>query len=304
MSHHRSHHSGTGLGRLLFPSALVLAGVLSLLPARWSGWVGELSRLVIIPTAPVSRNMLAMSRSVLSPPEPARAEELKLLEEQKQAFETLYLRERGETQRLRDVIRELQQGLALNPEARVRQVMAPVIGTSVDLSSGLLCVRKGPTLATDQTTVATTTGLQLVGRVTSSSGPSCWIIPITRRSAGKIQVAIMSDQGQAFLSSVLEPVGDGTLKGDVLRIGAGSPEATGALPVPVVGQIVRLDDTAWPDSSSMLIVGRVESVSTSPDDPLRPVIVVRPTINIERLSEVLLRVQDSPAEPAMEGGTR
>jgi hypothetical protein len=115
----------------------------------------------------------------------------------------------------------------------------------------------------------------------------------------------MSDQGVPLLGSVLEPVGDGTLKGDVLRIGPGSPEATGALPIPVVGQVVRLDDTGWPDSSRMLIVGRVESVSTSPEDPLRPVIVVRPTINVERLAEVLLRIQDSSTlELTPEGGKR
>ncbi len=293
------------MGRLLFPAVLVLAGGLSFLPARWSGWVGQLSRLVVIPTGPLSGWVLGMSRSVLSPPEPARAEELKLLEEQKQAFETLYLRELAEIQRLRDIIRELQQGVALNPDARVRQVMSPVIGTSADLASGLLSVRTGPSLATDRTTVATTSGLQLVGRVTSSSGPTCWVMPITRRSAGKIQVAIMTDDGPAHLGSSLTPIGDGTLKGDVRRLdnGAASNETNAATSIPAVGQIVRLDDIDWPPSSRMLIVGRIVSVSPSPEDPLRSVIVVKPAMNIERLSEVLLRVQDPVSTPqASQGG--
>jgi cell shape-determining protein MreC len=51
----------------------------------------------------------------------------------------------------------------------------------------------------------------------------------------------------------------------------------------------------------MLIVGRVESVSPSPSDPLRQVIVVRPTVNIERLSELLLRLQ---AMGGVEGAAR
>jgi cell shape-determining protein MreC len=290
------------MGRLLLPGALVLSGIFALIPARWSGWVGELSRLVIIPTAPISRNVLAMSRSVLSPPEPPKAEELKLLEERKQEFETLYLRERAETQRLREMIRELQLGLSLNPEARVQQLVAPVIGTSADLSAGLLSVRTGPSIETDRTTVATTTGLQLVGRVTSSSGPTCFVMPITRRSAGKIQVAIMTGEGPAEIGANLVPVGDGTLKGDVLRIsGDASVDPGAGAPAAAVGQIVRLDDMDWPKSARMLIVGRVESVSPSPSDPLRQVIVVRPTVNIERLSELLLRLQ---AMGGVEGAAR
>jgi hypothetical protein len=160
VSHHRGHpNSGRGLGRsgLWLPGVLVAAFVLAFLPARWSGWVGQLSRLVVIPTAPLSGWIMGMSRSVLSPPEPARAEELKILEEQKQAFETLYMRERDESKRLREVIRELQAGLAFNPQARVQQVYAPVVGTSADLTSGLLSVRAGVGVATDRSTVATTT---------------------------------------------------------------------------------------------------------------------------------------------------
>lgn len=300
MSHHRSHHSGTGLGRLLLPGALVLSGFFALLPAQWSGWVGELSRLVIIPTAPISRNVLSMSRSMLSPPEPLKDSERKLLEEESQQNYTLYLRERAETIRLREMIRELQRGLELNPDVPVLQMMAPVIGTSADLSAGLLSVRTGVGVETNRTTVAMTTGLQLVGRVTSSAGPTCYVMPITRRSAGKIQVAVMTGDGPAEIGANLSPVGDGTLKGDVLRLGA---EAEGAIPVPAVGQLVRLDDLDWPESSRMLIVGKIESVSPSPGDPLRSVIVVRPTVNIERISEVVLRLQAMPGE-ASAGGTR
>lgn len=298
MSRHQGHPNsargaGSSRGRLWLPAVLAASLALSFLPARWSGWVGQLSRLVVIPTAPLSGWILGMSRSVLSPPEPARAEELKLLEEEKQAFETLYLRELAESRRLREVIRELQSGLAFNPDARVRQVFAPVVGTSADLSSGLLSVRAGVGVLTDTSTVATTTGLQLVGRVTSSSGPTCWVMPITRRNAGKIRVAIVTGDGVPEIGANLIPQGDGTLRGDVLRI-AGPADA--AVPQAETGQIVRLDDLDWPASSRMLIVGRVERIEPSPDDPLRTVIIVRPTLNIERVAEVLLRVQSSETE--------
>lgn len=289
-------HSDSNKGKLLLPLTIALLAVLAVLPARFSGWVGQLSRLVVIPTGPLSGYVVSVTRSVLSPPEAPKAEELRLLEEQKQAFETLYMREREETQRLREYIRELQQGLALNPDAKVQQTIVPVIGTSADLASGMLSLRTGTNLTVDRTTVATTTGLQLVGRVTSASGPACWVLPITRKGAGKIQVAIMTGEGAPVIGSNLTPMGDGRLKGDVMRLGA-PLGAEGALPAPEVNQLVRLDDPEWPGSSRMLIVGRIESVAPSPEDPLRPVIIVRPTLNIERVSEVVLRLQPAGEAP-------
>ena len=271
------------------PAAVAALAITAILPGRWSGWVSELSRFVMFPTGPLSTYIVSVTRSVLSPPEPPKAEELRLLEERKQEFETLYLREREENQRLRDFIRELQQGLALNPEAKVTQTIVPVLGTSADLTSGMLSLRTG-TLTVDRTTVATTSGLQLVGRVSSTSGPASLVIPITRKGAGKLRVVVMSAEGVPLVGSSLTPVGDGTLRGDAMRITAGD----GPLPTPEPGQLVRLDDPEWPGSSRMLIVGRVETVSPSPEDPLRPVVVVRPTLNIERVSEVVLRLQGGP----------
>ena len=232
-------HSDASKGKLLLPLTIALMVVLSVLPARFSGWVGQLSRLVTFPTGPLSKYIVSVTRSVLSPPEAPKAEELRLLEEQKQAYETLYLREREENQRLRDYILELQQGLALNPEAKVQQTIVPVIGTSADLASGMLSVRTGAMRTVDRTTVATTTGLQLVGRVTSASGPACWVLPITRKGAGKIQVAIMTGPGAPVIGSNLTPMGDGSLRGDVMRLDAPTP-GEAALPVPEVGQLVRL----------------------------------------------------------------
>lgn len=286
------HHSGSSKGRMMLPLVIALLAGLSVLPTRWSGWVGQLSRLVVIPTGPLSGYVVSVTRSVLSPPEPPRAEELRLLEEQKQAYETLYLREREQTQRLREYIKELQQGLALNPDAKVQPLIVPVIGTSADLASGMLCLRKG-TAEVDHNTVATTTGLQLVGRVTSTSGPACYVAPITRKGAGKLAAAVMTGEGRPVLGTILTPTGDGRLKGDVLRLEG----EEGPIPTPEPGQLVRLLDDGWPSSSRMLIVGRIESVGPSPEDPLRPVIVVRPTLNIERVSEVVLRLQAAGEAP-------
>jgi hypothetical protein len=46
----------------------------------------------------------------------------------------------------------------------------------------------------------------------------------------------------------------------------------------------------------MLVLGTVESVEPAPDSPLRPVIVVRPTVVLERVTEVIVRVTPSEGE--------
>lgn len=290
----RPHQSSGARAKLLLPPTLLLLLVVSVVPARWSAWVGELSRFVTIAVAPISSQVIAIARSVQPAPDPPSSKELQLLEEQKQAFETLYLRERDENQRLRDYITELQQGFALNPDARVQQVIAPVIGTSRDLSSGLLLVKSGVGVPVDNNTTATTTGLQLVGRVQSTSGPSCWLLPITRKGIGKLQVAIMTGEGAPVIGSNLVPTGDGRLRGDVMRISGPLDQPP---PPPDVGQIVRLADDEWPPSARMLIVGKVESVTPSPDDPLRATVTVKPLVNVERVSEVILRVPSAPEAP-------
>jgi len=56
-----------------------------------------------------------------------------------------------------------------------------------------------------------------------------------------------------------------------------------------VGQTVRLDDPTWPKAARMLVLGRVERVEPSPDQPLRRVITIRPTVaGLDRLSEVVI----------------
>lgn len=84
----------------------------------------------------------------------------------------------------------------------------------------------------------------------------------------------------------LDPVGDGTLRGPVEIQDGAQPELK-------PGTIVRLaDPDRWPLHAQMLVVGIVERVYPSPDQPLRSNIVVRPTLELERVSNVVLRVAE------------
>ncbi|MEM7623130.1 MAG: hypothetical protein AAF235_07980 [Planctomycetota bacterium] len=100
---------------------------------------------------------------------------------------------------------------------------------------------------------------------------------------------------------LLFPTEGGRLRGDaeVLNPTAARPNP----PVPEPGMLVRLLDAsegAWPRTARWLVVGVVERVDRNPEQPLRPLITVRPTVQLRRLSEVVLRIpieesaEDSP----------
>ncbi len=145
----------------------------------------------------------------------------------------------------------------------------------------------GASQGVTQNTVATAPGLQLVGRVIGVTGRTATIRPITDRAAGSLRAMVMLDEGSNGLLTNLSPIMDGTLQGDVedRRTPDGKPIE------PQVGQLVRLADPRWPKNADMLLVGKVEQVLPSPAQPLRRMVVVRPTIDrLDRLSEVVLRV--------------
>lgn len=287
------------------PVALLLLAVTALLPARhlaWAGWFGTLAQTLAAPIShPVSRfiRWVAPAAPLVAGEDNAshawrlRAEE----------FETLYLRERSSNERLLEQIALLQSGLALNPGLGVRQLATPVIGASSDLSSGLMSVRAPRQSAiTTGTTIAVVEGVQLLGRVDSVRAMIALVRPITDRSSSRIEgVVVLGDSREApRLRCSLSPAGDGTLVGPV--------EDPSGLPAGVslaIGQRVRLADPTWPESAQELIVGQVESIRPNPDQPLRQMLVVRPLVDLSRVSEVVLRIpvsrdagDDSPRTPA------
>ena len=67
---------------------------------------------------------------------------------------------------------------------------------------------------------------------------------------------------------------------------------------------MRLSDTErWPKNAQYLVVGTIERVEPNPAMPLRPTIVVRPSLRLERVSEVILRLsREAAIEDAKSGG--
>ncbi|MFO0860455.1 MAG: rod shape-determining protein MreC [Phycisphaerales bacterium] len=285
---------------MLLPAVVVGLTVLSLSPLwaiRWTAPFGNVTTMLLTPGSA----LVSMASRWLMPQRRAEGQTdlEKTLFEEVEHYKTLYLRSKEQSERLQRQIEDMQRGQTINSELPVRQVLVPVVGTSSDLSSGLLRVRAGESLGiSPESTVAVTGGLQIVGRLTGVSGATALIQPITSKAAGKIAGKLMVDEPNGVgLLCLLEPLGDGRLRGKVE-----SPEGASPTPPPEIGQTVRLSDDRWPASSQMFIVGKVESVEQDAASPLRTVITVAPTVSIERLSEVTLRITTTESTPT--GGKR
>jgi cell shape-determining protein MreC len=266
---------------------LVLTGLM--IPVRYLTWLSGFGRLSQTIIAPISHPLAALSRS-LAPADKTKqdSESVRALLEEKEGFKVQLLQALDENDHLRQVIKELQRGHALDPELAVLLLSARVVGSATDLSDGLLTVRAGTKQGVEQNTVATALGLQLLGRVVSVGAQTSTVAPITAKASGSILAVIMIDESTNGLSCPLVPTGDGTLYGDVED--RRTPDGAAQID-PVVGEEVRLRDPKWPRNSQMLLIGRVEKVEPSPKQPLRKVVTVRPTIdNLERVSEVVLRL--------------
>lgn len=271
--------------RLLAGSILVLL-VMGLLPLRmtaWAGWFGDLLTTLV---APISDPSSRIARWLApATPRSAQPEQIRRLEQEREELLRLYRVEREEVARLRGLIADLQAGAALYPEAKVRQLVAPVIASSSDRSSTVLRVRAGRAAGVDRGAIATTAGVQLVGRVQDVAERLCDVFPITDPGTGSITGMILLDATSVGPTCLLKPTGSGTLSGPVEDI-------SGFVPRRAIepGMRVLLQDSAWPRAAQMLLIGVVETAEPAPNQPLRTVVTVRPTLRLDRVGEVVLRL--------------
>lgn len=284
----------TPLIQRVLPVTILILGALALVvPGRYQWWATSLGSTVTVLVAPVSGPVRAVA-TWLGPNRAGSSDEAnRVFEDELERIKSELLRTQQENDRLRQTIRDLQSGLALQDNAPVRQLEAPVIGTGSDPGTGMLTVRAGTREGVNTDGVALAPGLQLLGRVVAVAERTSTVRSITAKSSEAITAMIMINGEIADgLRCTLTPVGDGTLRGPVSDRrdpGTNSPIE------PVAGQLVRLDDPLWPRSSRMLKLGVVESVEPSPNQPLRRIVTVRPTVlDLDRLSDVILW---TPLEP-------
>jgi len=267
--------------------AVIAALALSLAPSHWTSfWIDWFREPVTFLFRPIAHPLTSVSRSI----RPARgaAEEsprLAELQRERDAQTLVNRRLQRRIEELEATIEQLQQGVPAAPAAPIRQIAAPVTGGSSDPADGVMQVGAGRRQGVvPGATVAVARAVNLVGRVIEVDQRSCWVLPITTRPRGEGEhgwiegrVEVGDDLASSFRCQV-RPMGDGTLAGDVVRDAVGVE----------AGQIVRLDDPAWPASAQMLILGAIERVERKENQRL--VITVRPAVAIDRVSDVVLRV--------------
>lgn len=270
--------------RWAMPITIVLLFVLSIFPVRWLGWTDWFAaqvRVAIVPiTHPLTIAIDAIVPTRISNPEASARERMIGSELERVRLELLQTRQ--ENARLSQLIEQYSRGAAITPELNVKQVTRPRVG---NLSGDLLLIRNG-TAEVVQGTVVVADAVQLIGRVSRVDGKTSIVLPITAPGAQPLMgTVLLSDDGQQQARCFLKPTGDGTLRGEVAH-----PSTSGTLSIQV-GQEVRLQDSQWPTSAQMLLIGLIERVENNPDQPLRPRIIVRPQIeDLRRIPEVIFRI--------------
>ena len=263
--------------------SLAAASLLAVLPARWVGFVGDWLRgpvqAVLTPPAAPMRALGLWLR----PGEVAGASRDEALREMERQRDVAQTRQAQSEERVRELERQLQELIRLSPvnrEGIERTVTAPVVSGLSDVSAGMIAVRAGSEDGVSEGTVAAAPGLRLVGRVREVRGPLSLVLPITQRSAGWLNAVVEAGPSGRMYGCQLSPVGDGTLRGDLVV------EASGV----EAGQKVRLRDAEWPAAAQMFLVGLVERVEPKAEQPLRQVVTVRPEMDLKRVGEVMLFV--------------
>ncbi|HLO40409.1 MAG TPA: hypothetical protein VK176_05240 [Phycisphaerales bacterium] len=285
------------LARRLLPVTIGILSITAFLPSSASSvpsWCGRLLKFFI---APISQPVRGVANWLSPAEEPTdKSSAITNLELQVEQYRQLLLRAERDIDLYKQQIEDLQLGRQLNPDLPVRLMHAAVIGGSSDLASRLLWVKAGTSDGVEVNSVATVRGQQLLGRVVNADPRSCQVQPITSLQAGQIRGVVMLSDLVRGPECILEPKGDGTLVGpveDLRQWPAGSappPDAVAGQPIHAkVGQVVRLQDERWPRSSQALFIGVVEKVEPAPNQQLRQIITVRPTMSLDRVSEVVIR---------------
>ncbi len=282
-------HHQPAFVRWSMPMCVTAMIILCLLPSSWldwTNWFGAQARVVISPIShpmTVAKNMV-IPQSVGNPNATSREEALK---SELDRYRALLYKEQQENVQLSRLVDQLSSGAAINPDIPVTQIQRPVIG----LSREFLVIRSGGHERVSRSTVVVVDAVQLCGRVVESDERTALVLPITAKDAQPLLGNVMlDDSGTNSARCMLSPIGKGLLEGDVTRPvadGTGIP-ATEIL----IGMEVRLLDDQWPRHAQMLLIGTIESVSPSPDQPLRQRITVRPSTDLRSVPEVFFRVPD------------
>ena len=281
-------HQQSLIVRWSMPITIGVLFILSFLPARllkWTDWFSAQVQVAIVPiTHPLTIVVDKIVPTSISDPAANERERALLNELERVKVELLQTRE--ENNRLTSLVDQYARGAALKPDFQVKQATRPRVG---NLTGDILQIRTGNIDGLVQGTVVVYEATQLVGRVSRVNRKTALVLPITAPGAQRIMgTVLLTADGSEQSRCLLSPMGNGLLRGEVAR-----PSLEESLSIEV-GQEVRLLDSQWPTSAQMLMIGKIVRVESDPEQPLRPLIQVRPTFeDLRRLPEVTFRIPDT-----------
>ncbi|MBL4591549.1 MAG: rod shape-determining protein MreC [Phycisphaerales bacterium] len=271
------------LVRWAMPITIASLVVFALLPVRWTNglqWFSAQTEVVIAPIeSPITKltTWIIPSSSIHG----IISDEEHSLRQEIDRIRTQLFRERAINRQLTELVDQLQRGANLTPNIDVRQISRSRIGNSGEL----LVVRAGTNEGIHRNTVVVVEAVQLLGRVSIADARTCKVLPITSDASLPLMATVMLDNnGQFQLRCLLTPVGDGTLRGDV------TPPIDPDTPQLALGQEIRLLDDQWPRHAQMLVIGTIERIENSPNQPLRKQIIVKPAVDLRLVPQVTFRL--------------
>lgn len=286
----RTAYPDSGRKGLLL-GAIFVAVICSFLPQSVLSWFSAPRRLIEMSVAPVSgpAHDIAgwLAPAAPKPDDPRIAH----LESERDRFKVLFAQSQLTVEQLQRRIDELQKYQSVS-EAPVRQLPARVVGGTSSASGGIIQVRAGSGSGLETNMIATVAGTQLVGKVTDAGSMLSKVTLITDKNAGKIDGVILDDAGsRRFTIRNMAPIrGQSILQGWV-QYQPGGPNDQ-----PKVDDVVRLEDREWPTSAQRLTVGIVTKVTPSAGAG-RTIVEVKPTAELERITEVVLLItSDTPGD--------
>ncbi|NOG54252.1 MAG: hypothetical protein HND57_07980 [Planctomycetes bacterium] len=244
---------------------------------------------------PISEPLAHLSATVRPPRRavPGDAEEIdQLLVELNTRDERIFYLER-QVDLLQHQLSELTSLYQEDPDVVYLPVRRGTGGTSAGRANAFQ-VNAGTRQGVTRETVAITPYRQLIGRVQRVDTLTASIIPIIHPET---VLSVRIEAGADGLQDD-EP---GSLKADEQGRLSGLFDSGIMFPP---GSVVRLcDDDVWGHSNTGLIVGFVEYCEPYPQHSLHQLVSVKPTIDIMRLSDMLLKIpQRRPDVPPSDGG--
>jgi hypothetical protein len=205
----------------------------------------------------------------------------------KDQYHLSYLQARAEVDSLREVIRAISETQKLNT-SRVRLTLSAVIGTGPDLSGGMYTIQAGTRENIRPGDVVVAQGINILGRVRRVDQLTSVVLPIFAATAPKLAGVVMLTDDTIGPCCQLSPGPGGRLVGRLCP----TADPTGAGPGVQVaeGMTVRLNDPDWPQSSRMLVIGRIERIETRAAN--WQWITVLPLAGVSGAGEVMVRSDD------------